>query len=405
MKFIPCLMISAFVLSAATEADVRKALTAKTGKVVLPEGTYEISREIVLAPDVHDLEIIGPGVTLKAAATFRGRALLVIPHGTNVKVFGLALDGNREAVGRLSGPPPAGTQFSRFVANNGILAEGVKGLEISDIQATYIAGFVVLVNGGSQVRIHDVEVTESGGLNAQRRNNGAGGILLEESVTDFEIRRCLFGKVRGNGIWLTSDASSAPVSKGRVAENEFSILSGSAVVLRNTSGVDVEENTIKMIGFPSEEADTTDSLLPAGVAVRGRSSHLGVRNNHFEQIAGRCMVFSGLTDSEIAANECKDILFNAVVLAGSGNRISANHFLDVNKSKKTEPDNLHAGVYLPAGAKDNTIEANEITGPGISQRCVVGPGVAANRSTGNECSDSAVAAWLRVSPRQPARSH
>src|SRR5438270_659728 len=141
-------------------------------------------------------------------------------------VFGLALDGNREAVGRLSGPPPAGTQFSRFVANNGILAEAVKGLEISDIQATYIAGFVVLVNGGSQVRIHDVEVTESGGFNVQRHNNGSGGILLEEGVSDFEITRCLFGKLRGNGIWLTSD--SLPITRGRVAENEFSILSGSA---------------------------------------------------------------------------------------------------------------------------------------------------------------------------------
>jgi hypothetical protein len=405
LSFVISSVISSLSLHAATEADVRKALAAKTGKVALPEGTYEISREIVMQPDAHDLEIIGPGVTLKAAATFRGRALLVIPRGVNIKVFGLALDGNREAVGRMSGPPPAGTQFSRFVANNGILAEGVKGLEITDIQATYIAGFVVLVNGGSQVHIHDVEVTESGGLNVQRHNNGAGGILLEEGVTDFEVTRCLFGKLRGNGIWLISDASSAPVSKGRVAENEFSILSGSAVVLRNTANVDIEQNTIKMIGFPSEEADTTDSLLPAGIAVRGKSSHLGVRNNHFEQIAGRCMAFNGLTDSEIAANECKDVLFNAVVLGGAGNKVDANHFLDVNKSKKSEPDSLHAGVYLPAGAKDNAIEANEITGSGISQRCVVGPGAAANRSTGNECSDSAVAAWLLTYRMQPVRSH
>jgi hypothetical protein len=163
-----------------------------------------------------------------------------------------------------------------------------------------------------------------------------------------------------------------------------------------------------MIGFPSEEVDTTDSLIPAGIAVRGKTSHLTARSNHFEQIAGRCMTFTGLTGSEVEANECKDVLFNAVVLNGTGNTVSANHFLDVNKSKKTDPDSLHAGVYLPAGSKDNAIEANEITGAGISQHCVVGPAVQANRQSGNECSDSSVAAWLLppLSSRpQPAKSH
>ena len=403
------LVALASVAQAATEADLRKALATKTGRVVLPEGTFEISREIVLPADAHDLDIVGPGVTLKAAATFRGRALLVIPQGSNIRIFGLALDGNRESVGRLTGPPPAGTLFSRFVANNGILAEGVKGLEISTIQATYIAGFTILVKGGSKVNIHEVEITESGGLDGRRRNNGSGGILLEESVTDFEISRCLFGKVRGNGIWLTSDAGSPPVSHGRIYENEFSILAGSAVVMRNADAIEVEENTAKMLGFPSEEVDTVDSLLPAGIAARGRVSHLGVRDNHFEQISGRCMAFNGLTDSEIATNDCKDVLFNAVVLTGSRNTVNVNHFLDVNKSNKSDPESLHAGVYLGASARDNTIEGNEISGPGISQHCVVGPGAAANRAARNECSDLTTVARHfsppQLSPPRFGKSH
>src|SRR5882724_11639683 len=82
-----CLTLFALSLHAATEADLRKALASKTGRVTLPEGTYEISREIALPPDAHDLEIVGPGVTIKAAASFRGRALVVIPHGSNIKVF------------------------------------------------------------------------------------------------------------------------------------------------------------------------------------------------------------------------------------------------------------------------------------------------------------------------------
>lgn len=405
MKLVIVLVALAVAAPAATEADLRKALATKTGRVVLPEGTFEISRELVLPPDAHDLDIVGPGVTIKAAAAFRGRALLVIPHGTNIRLFGLALDGSREAVGRMTGPPPAGTMFSRFTANNGILAEGVKGLEISTIQATYIAGFTILINGGSKVNIHEVEITESGGLDGRRRNNGSGGILLEEGVTDFEITRCLFGKLRGNGIWLTSDAGSPPVSRGRITENEFAILGGSAIVMRNADAIAVEENTAKMVGFPTEEADTAESLLPTGIAVRGKASHLTVRDNHFDQIAGRCMAFNGLTDSEISTNECKDVLFNAVVLTGSGNTVSVNHFLNVNKSKKSEPDSLHAGIYLGAGAKDNTIEGNEVSGSGISQHCVAGPGAAANRSARNECSDSATVAWRFGFPMPPARLH
>ena len=49
------LVALASVAQAATEADLRKALATKTGRVVLPEGTFEISREIVLPADAHDL--------------------------------------------------------------------------------------------------------------------------------------------------------------------------------------------------------------------------------------------------------------------------------------------------------------------------------------------------------------
>src|SRR5258707_13792809 len=117
------------------------------------------------------------------------------------------------------------------------------------------------------------------------------------------------------------------------------------------------------------------------------------------------MALNGLTESEMAANECKDVLFNAVVLNGSGNPVSANHFLDINKSKKTDPDSLHAGVYLPAGAKDNAIEANEMMGPGISQHCVTGPAAAANRSTGNESSDVPSTGLLYSLRPRPVKSH
>ncbi len=139
-------ILSPFLLSAATpEAQLRSAFEAKTGTVTLPAGTIEISREIVLSGDAHDLDLRGSMTIIKAAATFRGRALIVIPAGKNIKVHDLSLDGNRDAVARPLGLAPSETMFSRFMPNNGILAEGVTNLEIDNVSAVGIAGFAILV--------------------------------------------------------------------------------------------------------------------------------------------------------------------------------------------------------------------------------------------------------------------
>ncbi len=98
------------LLNAATpESELRTAFNSKTGAVTLPAGVIEISREIVLPYDAHDLDIRGNGTTIRAAATFRGRALIVIPSGKNIRVHDLALDGNRDAIARPIGMPPSGT--------------------------------------------------------------------------------------------------------------------------------------------------------------------------------------------------------------------------------------------------------------------------------------------------------
>src|SRR5580658_10373698 len=109
-------ILSPVLLSAATpEAQLRAALEAKTGAVTLPVGTIEISREIVLPADAHDLDLRGSTTIIKAAATFRGRALVVIPAGKNIKLHDLSLDGNRDAVARPLGLAPSETMFSRFM--------------------------------------------------------------------------------------------------------------------------------------------------------------------------------------------------------------------------------------------------------------------------------------------------
>jgi len=53
------------------------------------------------------LNIAADGTNLKASASFRGRALLVITGGRKIKIEGLSLDGNRDRIGQPSGPAPA----------------------------------------------------------------------------------------------------------------------------------------------------------------------------------------------------------------------------------------------------------------------------------------------------------
>ena len=110
--------------------------------------------------------------------------------------------------------PQSSAMLSRVIANNGIVAENVAGLEIFRLDAKEFAGFPILIVGGSHARIHDVRLTDSGSLDVAGHNNGTGGLVLEEGATDFEVSNALFGKVRGNGIWIRSTGATA--SKGRI---------------------------------------------------------------------------------------------------------------------------------------------------------------------------------------------
>jgi hypothetical protein len=360
MGIICAALLAAIALQAqSTELALRKALAAKTGAVTLPAGEIEITREIAVPTDAHDLDIRGAGTIIKAAAAFRGRALLVFPAGKNIKIHDLALDGNRDAVGRMIGLAPSGTMYSRFMPNNGILAEGVTGIEIAQVKATDMAGFTILVNAGHNIRIHDVEITDSGGFNAQRRNNATGGILLEEGTADFAISRCLLGKMRGNGITLRS------VARGRIFENEFKTLARDAIQASGATAVAIENNNASQLGFPIEEVDAPGAI---------------------------CMRLDGFTDGQVKDNTCSEAVLGAVSIAGSHNGISGNHLTGLNAAHRDA-----AGIYLEAGAKDNTIENNEIAGFGMSKQCLgAAPGVAltANKVANNDCSDEVSVARL-----------
>jgi hypothetical protein len=379
------------------EAHLRSALQTKTGTVTLPTGAIEISREITLPADAHDLNISGANTTIKASSAFRGRALIVLPAGKNIAIRDLSLDGNRAAFPEPLGPPPPTAMLSRVVANNGIIAEGVQGLEIASLKATQIAGFPILINGGRNIRIRDAVITDSGTLDPAGHNNGSGGILLEEGVTDFEIAHALIGKVRGNGIWIRSatSAATATAARGRIADSEFTILARAAIELSHATAITIENNTGHMLGFPGEEAVTSGATLPTAISASGSVDHSAIRNNSFDEIAGRCLTLEGFSDGEVTGNTCAEDLFNGFVIRGTGNHITANHLTGLNHAHRDQPESLRAGIYLATGASGNTLEGNDISGYGMAQHCVGGPGMDANKLAKNLCSDGVSVARLQ----------
>lgn len=393
MRFTALLILIVFPLAAQQpEVKLRTVLQAKTGVITLPGGTIEISREITLPADAHDIEIKGAGTLLKAAPTFRGRALLILPAGKNIKIHDLALDGNRDAFPQPVAPPAAAAMLSRNVANNGLITEGVSGLEISQIKATRFAGFPILINASHDVHIHDIELTESGSLDANSHNNGTGGLALEEGVTDFEVVHALIGKIRGNGIWIRSTGSTA--THGRIADSEFAVLARSAIEMNHAADVTIEGNTGHMIGFPGEETVIAGTVLPAAIVTSGAVEHSAIRTNEFEQIAGRCFSLDSFSNGDVTGNTCSDGLFNAILIRGAGNRVTGNHFTNLNVSRRDQPESLRAGIYLAQGATGNTVDGNEISGYGMAQHCVAGPGTDANKVLRNACVDGASVARL-----------
>ena len=357
---------AAMSLTAADSPEVllRRALSARTGVAVLPSGTIEIAREIALPPDAHDLEIRGSGTTIKASDTFRGRALIFIPAGKNIKIRDLTLEGNRDLVGRMATLPPAGTMLSRFVASNGIVAEAVTGLEIGPLKATHIAGFAIIANSSHNVHIHHVDITESGGMSPQRKNSGTGGVAVEEASTDFEISGCLFGAIRGNGITVRSS------ERGKIFENEFRAIARDAISVTQGASIAINDNHAEQIGIPLEEVDAPGAL---------------------------CMRLERFTGGQIIANTCSEALLGAVSINGTDVKIAGNHFTGLNVSHRDTP-----GIYLASGSKDITVDANEISGSGMSVHCV---GKAAdvltssNKVLKNDCSDEASVAMLRPATR------
>ncbi len=430
------------------EAAIRRALQAGTGTVVLPAGVTGVQHEIAIPPGAHDLEIRGAasGSTLRTADRFQGRAIFRCERATRIRFRNFAIDGNRNAIERPSGLPGFSTPFAYFTLGNGILAAGVAALQISNVRFTNVSGFAVLVSRSRDVLIDAVRVVDSGSRTQGGRNNTTGGILLEEGTRNFTVTHCDLRNVRGNGIWTHSLATAPRNGAGLIASNHFQRIGRDAVQVGHAVHVRVEDNTGMEIGYPLEDVDMEHRATPVAIDTAGDTSHSEYARNQFSEVNGKCLDLDGFHDGVVRGNVCVNrfgpehypfgnlgivfnnsdpamasqgielvdnildgTLFSGIFVIGERHHIARNRLRRINLAHcggrnanvgcgylPDQPDLLRSGIYLtsrgehPAPVRANVIEANDISGFGMSVHCITAaPGVvlAANTISGNTCKD------------------
>jgi parallel beta-helix repeat protein len=432
------------------EEQIREQVRKPTGVIELPAGVVEVSSEIVIPPVARGLEIRGAkgGTVLRTAPGFKGRAIFVLQGGANVQFHDFEVVGNRAPDQPAQGLAPDDVPFVRFTKNNGILAQETKGLRIANVKMREIAGFGILVSRSSGVKIDGVTVEDSGSSNAKNRNNGTGGILLEEATTDFEVTNCSLKNILGNGIWTHSLYTSPRNARGSFTNNKVEYVGRDAFQVGHAISVRVENNTATAIGFPVDAVDIEHGAIPVALDTAGNTEKTQYIGNHFTEINGKCIDLDGFHDGEISNNTCENQLppdaykygnygivmnnsnpdmesrnvvisgntidgamFGGIFIIGTGNTVTHNRLYHINIAHcpdmaalygcflgPDEPDILRTGIYLGRGAhrpdiaRNNIIEDNFISGFGMGAHCLgVAPGVSLdkNRVARNECSDDA----------------
>jgi hypothetical protein len=420
---------SASVVALAVAAWLVAGHAPRVRVIALPAGVVEIHSELLVEGPAL-VEGSARGTTLRAAADFHGRALVVV-RGRGVTLSGFSIDGNRAALetgGTRTGLPPSDRTFAQFTAANAILAEGCTNLAMEGLRIRNVAGFAVLVSRSRDVSIDRLQVSDSGSLNPQGRNNTTGGILLEEGTSSFRVTHCRFRNVLGNGVWTHSLYTSPRNADGLIAWNTFLTMGRDAVQVGHATNVLVEENAGRRIGYPEEIVED----IPVAIDTAGNVDRSRYTRNRFEEINGKCIDLDGFHDGAVEDNFCRGmtnfgIVFNdsnpdmqsrhvrvtgnwidgarygGIFVIGMGHTIAHNRLTNLNTARcgpcyylPDEPDMLRSGIYLakgvsrPTPARGDRIEDNLITGFGMERRCVVSaPSVAAvwNVVRGNVCRD------------------
>lgn len=427
---------------------LQKALGKGTGVITLPPGTIELDEALRVPPHAHDLEIAGSRQSvLRASPRFQGRALIVVQNAEGVRLRGFGIDGNREILERPTEVPVASTPYSLHFQRGGILIEDSDNVTITGIEIRDVSGLAVLASRARKLKIEKVTVDESGSNNIHGVNNTSGGILIEESSQDFEVRDCTLRRIRGNGIWTRATGFGTRNMRGVIAGNRVELVGRRGIEIGHANRVRVEQNTIRSAGYPAETVDPDPNYLPAAMATLQRVDESAFVSNLATDINGRCFDLDGFHDGQVLKNTCRNrgevqeypqgsyalalgnsyadmdsqsvtiagnnfdgFRLGAIFLIGHDHQVTGNTFRNLNRMhcnrglnnipcdlKRAEPQWTVAGIYLasgaarPAPARENLVRGNQIHGFQMKANCVrAAPGVAERGNTvaGNTCLDA-----------------
>lgn len=448
LRLSAALLASAGVLGASIavtdQAGLERALESGAPAIELP-ALLVLTHEIAI-PAGGPLEIRGAteGSVVRLAKEFRGTAAFRIRARSHLRLAGFAIEGNRGPNPAPRGLPPWNVAFADFYRRNGIVIEGADDITLDRLTIAGIADFPVIVSAASNVHITRLTVEDSGSRNERGRNNTSGGILLEEGTRHFEVTGCTLRRILGNAIWTHSNGGSPRNAAGRIADNSITYVGRDAIQVGHATGVTVENNQGSDIGYPADAVDIAAEATPVALDSSGNVDHSVYRNNRFRDVDGECINLDGFHDGEVRANRCEstgefarypyahygvvmgntdpDVRVTGVTIAdntvigtgygglyliGSGNTVTGNHLLRLNRNHCTgdgktaacnyaldQPGLLRSGIYLAAGAKHpdpalgNTIRGNQLEGFGIDRWCIeAAPGVdrKRNRIEANVC--------------------
>jgi parallel beta helix pectate lyase-like protein len=374
------------------------------------------------------------GSTLRASASFKGRAVVVLASGATVER--LTIEGNRAKLASALPIPPYDRAFADFYPNNGILSAGTHDVTIRDVKLRNIANLAIVVSAAQGVTIERVQVFDSGSLNEKGRNNTTGGILLEEGTTEFLVQNCSLENIRGNGVWTHS--RKIRNAKGRITGNRFLNIGRDAIQVGHATEIRVDQNTGSQVGYPYEVVDTEGGGTPVAIDTAGNVDKSVYEQNEFLEINGKCIDLDGFHHGDVLKNTCRNKLaaeqypvgsigivlnnsnpgmqsesvrligniidgvkFSGLFVIGSGHTIQGNQMLRLNQAgcneshakfgclyNPKEPGLLESGIYLSKHgervdpSRQNTISGNIITGFKMAERCIVAaPGVDLNSNT------------------------
>lgn len=432
------------LLAYALSADWRLDLLRGTGVVELPAGKLTLDAPLRIPNGARNLTLRGRGTTLTPSLTFSGRALILATNATGLTIENLTLDGARP--GTIENPagapvadfPPAHLTFAAFYDRNGILVERSSGVTIRGVSARRIAHYPILLTRVADAEVVDNVITESGSLDPRGKNNGAGGILLEDGCTRFLVARNQLRDIWGNAIWTHSRFEAPRNASGRIVDNEIDRVARDAIQVGHAMRIEVRQNRGRRVGFPTPLVEVAGMGTPVVLDTAGNVSGTIYEGNVFEEINGKCVDLDGFHHGavrnntcinrgsaadyphghfgivmnnrnpqvcpegiEITGNHIEGMRYGGVFVIGKFHRITGNRFLRLNLAgcpdghaqfgcywRLEEPQMLFTGIYLglgvlyPDASRYNVIEDNEMTGPGLDRHCVVrAPGIGEDENT------------------------